>query len=74
MHAKLCMHILASIFQDGSNPFPLARLPVLNSVTDLSQHSATTPVTVVIVTSGIYNTKKRHWLPCGTGAHMYACA
>ena len=29
-YANLCMHILASIFQDGGNPFPVAtfcRLP-----------------------------------------------
>ena len=35
VHANLCMHILALIFQDGGNPFPVTRLPVLNSVTDL---------------------------------------
>ena len=47
VHANLCTHILASIFQDGGNPFPgyyildflLLSLPVLNSVTDESQHT-----------------------------------
>ena len=39
MHVNLCMHILASIFQDGGNQFPVTRLPVLNSVNDLSQHT-----------------------------------
>ena len=38
MHANLCMHILASMIQDGSNQFPVTRLPVLNSVTDSSRH------------------------------------
>ena len=33
------MHILASTCQDGSNPFPDSRLPVLNSVTDSSRHT-----------------------------------
>ena len=36
VHANLCMHILASTFQDGGNPFPVTRLPVLNSVTGSS--------------------------------------
>ena len=27
VHANLCMHILASIFQDGGKPFPVTRLP-----------------------------------------------
>ena len=31
VHANLCMHILASIFQDGGNPFPVTRLPVLTA-------------------------------------------
>ena len=39
MHANLCMHILASTFQDGGNPFPVTRFPVLNSVTDSSRHT-----------------------------------
>ena len=43
MHANLCMHILASIFQDGDNPFPVTRLPVLNSVTDSSRHTLLLP-------------------------------
>ena len=43
VHANLCMHILASIFQDGSNPFPFKRLPVLNSVTDSSRHTLLIP-------------------------------
>ena len=36
VHANLFMHILASTFQDGGNPFPVTRFPVLNSVTDSS--------------------------------------
>ena len=36
MHANLCIHILPSIFEDGGNPFPITRVPVLNSVTDSS--------------------------------------
>ena len=43
MHANLCMHILASIFQDGGNPFPVTRLPVLSNVTDLSRHTLLLP-------------------------------
>ena len=43
MHANLCMHILASIIQDGGNPFPVTRLPVLRSVTDSSQHTLLLP-------------------------------
>ena len=39
MHANLCRHILASIIEDGGNPFPVTRLPALTSVTDSSQHS-----------------------------------
>ena len=39
VHANLCMHILALIFQDGGNPFPVTRLPVLSSVTDSSRHT-----------------------------------
>ena len=39
MHVNLCMHMLALIFQDGGNPFPVTRLLVLNSVTDLSRHT-----------------------------------
>ena len=39
VHANLCMHILALIIQDGGNPFPVTRLPVLNSVTDSSRRS-----------------------------------
>ena len=35
VYANLCMHILALIFQDGGNPFPVTRLLVLNSMTDL---------------------------------------
>ena len=29
VHANLCMHILASIIQDGGKSFPVTRLPVL---------------------------------------------
>ena len=39
MHANLCTHILASIIQDGSNPFSVTRFPALTSVTDSSRHS-----------------------------------
>ena len=39
VHANLCTHILASIIQDGGNPFPVTRLPALTSVTDSSRHS-----------------------------------
>ena len=39
MHANLCTHILASIIQDGDNPFPVTRLPALTSVADSSRHS-----------------------------------
>ena len=39
VHANLSMHILASIIQDGGNPFPIIILPVLNSVNDSSRHS-----------------------------------
>ena len=42
MHANLCMHILASR-QDGGNPFPVIRLPVVNSVTDSSRHTLLLP-------------------------------
>ena len=37
------MHVLASIFQDGSNPFPVTRLPVLSSVTDSLRHTLLLP-------------------------------
>ena len=43
MHANLCMHILASTCQDGGNPFPVIGLPVVNSVTDSSQHTLLLP-------------------------------
>ena len=43
MHANLCMHILASTCQDGGNPFPVIRLPVVNSVTDSSRHTLPLP-------------------------------
>ena len=43
VHANLCMHMLASTFQDSGNPFLVIRLPVLNSVTDLSQHTLLLP-------------------------------
>ena len=43
MHANLCMHILASTCQDGGNPFLVIRLPVVNSVTDLSRHTLLLP-------------------------------
>ena len=39
VHANLCMHILASTCQDGGNPFPVIRLPVVNCVTDSSRHT-----------------------------------
>ena len=75
MHANVCMHILASTFQDGGNPFSVTKLPVLSSVTEIvTTLSATTLITQLMVTSGIYNTQKNHRLPCNTGGHMYACA
>ena len=43
MHANLCMHILASTCQDGGNPFPVIRLPVVNYVTDSSRHTLLQP-------------------------------
>ena len=43
VHANLCMHILASTRQDGGNPFPVIRLPVVNSVTDSSRHTLLLP-------------------------------
>ena len=43
MHANLCMHILASTCQDGGNPFPVIRLPVVNSMTDSSRHMLQLP-------------------------------
>ena len=43
MHANLCMHILASTYQDGGNPFPVIRLPVVNCVTDSSRHTLLQP-------------------------------
>ena len=39
MHANLCMYILASTFQYGGKQFPVTSLPVLNSVTNSSQHT-----------------------------------
>ena len=44
VHANLCMHILASIFQGDGNPFPVTSLLVLNSVTDLSHHTLLLPL------------------------------
>ena len=43
VHANLCMHILASTCQDGGNPFPVIRLPFVNSVTDSSRHTLLLP-------------------------------
>ena len=43
MHANLCTYILALTFQDGRNPFPVTRLPVLNSMADLSRHTLLLP-------------------------------
>ena len=43
VHANLCMHILASTCQDGGNPFPVIRLPVVNCVTDTSRHTLLLP-------------------------------
>ena len=37
VHANLYMYILASTCEDGGNPFPVIRLPVVNSVTDSSR-------------------------------------
>ena len=43
VHANLCMHILASTCQDGANPFPVIRLPFVNSVTDSLRHTLRLP-------------------------------
>ena len=43
VHANLCMHILASTFQVGGDPFLVPRLPVLNSATDSSRHTLLLP-------------------------------
>ena len=43
MHANLWRHILASTCQDGGNPFPVIRLPFVNSVTDSSRHTLLLP-------------------------------
>ena len=43
MHANLCLHILASTCQDGGNPFPVIRLPVVNCETDSSRHTLLQP-------------------------------
>ena len=43
VHANLCTHILASTCQDVGNPFPVIRLPVVNSVTDSSRHTLLLP-------------------------------
>ena len=43
VHANLCMHILASTCQDGDNPFPVIRLPVVNCVTNSSRHTLLQP-------------------------------
>ena len=37
------MHILASTYQDGGNPFPVIRLPVVNCVTDSSRNTLLQP-------------------------------
>ena len=37
------MHILASTCEDGGNPFPVIRLPVVNSMTDSSRHTLRLP-------------------------------
>ena len=65
VHANLCMYILASTFQDGGNPFPVNRLPVLNSVTDSSQHTLLLPALHSQCITGFL---------VGTGAHKYVCA
>ena len=43
VHANLCMHILASTCQDGGNPFPVIRIPVVNSMTDSLRHTLRLP-------------------------------
>ena len=62
--AEMEMHILASIFQDGSNPFPVTRLPVLTSVIDSSRH------TLLLPTLRSYGSRQVYII----GANMYACA
>ena len=39
VHVNLCMHILCFALSSYSNPFPVTRIQVLNSVTDLSRHT-----------------------------------
>ena len=43
VHANLFMHILASTCEDGGNPSPVIRLPVVNRVTDSSRHTLLLP-------------------------------
>ena len=75
VHANLCMHILTSTCQDGGNPFPVIRLPVVNSVTDSSRHTLLLPALHSQWSRQVYIIhQKYHWLPCGTRADMYACA
>ena len=42
VHENLCMHTLASTCEDGVNAFLVIRLPVVNSVTDLSRQALRT--------------------------------
>ena len=76
VHANLCMHILASIIQDGGNPIPVARLPVVNSMTDSSRHTLLLPALHSQWPRQVYimHICKYHLRPCGTGGHMYTCA
>ena len=59
VHANLCMYILASTFQDGGNPFPVTRLHVLNSVTDLSRHTLLLPALHSKWSSQVYTVQQR---------------
>ena len=59
MHANLCMHILASTFQDGGKPFPVTRLPVLNSVTNSSRHTLLLPALHSQWSRQVYITHRR---------------
>ena len=65
IYANLCMHILASIFQDGGNSFPISRLPVLSSVTDSSRHTLLLPTLHSYGSRQVYIRHRRN-----TGFHV----
>ena len=59
VHAILYGHILASIFQDGGNPFPVTRLPVLSSVTHSSRHTLLLPTLHIYGSRQVYLRHRR---------------